>query len=102
MTPDPNTRLDSLKRQREALDKEIAEAEKLEKKAETNRVLAACYLHVACASCNGEGVTYAMGSDNMDLDDWPCEDCKSRGYLWARRWDGKKNHDMDHNEVFPA
>lgn len=41
------------------------------------------YVHVVCSRCSGHG----------------CTDCGDRGWLWARKFEGKKGHDMEHNEV---
>ena len=35
-----------------------------------------------CDNCEGTGIVMRMGSDNMDMMEWDCPDCRGTGKLW--------------------
>jgi len=92
-------RLDDLKRKRAELEREIAEAEKADSERLRARVLARDYVAVACPGCDGLGAFNRTGSDNTDVNEYPCDSCAGHGFLYGRIWTGNRAHDMDHNQV---
>jgi len=94
------SRLDDLKRQRTALDKEIADLEAKAAEEEKVNILALFYVKVACPTCDGLGNGNRFGGGgNDDIIDFPCQDCSGHGFLWARRWERQTIHEMTYNQV---
>lgn len=93
--------LEELRRQRANLDLQIAQAEKSEAERKREMLLLVSYLKVACAGCNGTGEASVGGADvESDPPNWAtCQYCGGRGYLYGRKFEGRREHDMDHNEV---
>lgn len=89
------SRLADLKKKRDELNKQIAIKERSEGDALKAAVLAMSYTKVACLRCDGIGEVRDINNES----EWDCDDCSGRGFLYARKWEAKKQHDLDYNEV---
>lgn len=85
--------LEDLKAKRDEINRQIASHKNRETLAAKARASKA-YVKIVCGNCKGDGNEYDHRSPAIL---GACCSCNGRGYLWARRWEGKRGHDMDWN-----
>lgn len=95
----PAGELVAIRTQRERMEQELAVLIEQEKTLE----MGTDYVKVVCDYCWGTGVN----GDDWD-DDWdegprpesePCEECKGNGYVFMRKWDGRKKEHVHTHDV---
>ena len=90
--------LERLKRKRDEINEEIRELEEERKESKRRKALHDDYVKVVCRDCSGLGEVPFEAVDHFP-EEKVCEDCDGKGYLWARRFEGRKTHDMEYSDV---
>lgn len=94
--------LQEMKKNHRALGRQIKDAERDAREKVIAADLARSYVKVCCRDCSGTAELSEGGADAESDPPFgvPCRYCQGQGYLWARRWEGRIQHDMTHHRVF--